>query len=340
MPTRLVVITILSVVPLLSACIFSGSGPANGDANNTNNTNNDPAPELCGNGRIDPGETCDPCDKFSCPTGGCDIWAETGSADDCNLACAKSGEQTLCGDGDNCCPDGCGEADDDDCSADCGNLILDEDEVCDPCPDACADDPCAPVEQSGGPTTCDLVCSPLPEPLGCCGGEFCPDDKVCSPEAECVEPGCVEGSCTGPGEVCVDGVCIVPPSCEATEDCELWEQCDVDQGRCVVAENCTMARDRKAWCVFDSFEEGGQSPECDPFSMVPPECTIYMPIECVIDADCRPWEHCVASNGDDCTATECFCRIPETCAKARDGEVYCKLKLGETRAVCDGENCI
>ena len=73
----------------------------------------------CGNGVIDPGETCDP--PSSCPT-----WCDNddlctadsleGEALSCDATCIHS-PITICANGDGCCPDGCTYAEDSDCSA-------------------------------------------------------------------------------------------------------------------------------------------------------------------------------------------------------------------------------
>ncbi len=71
----------------------------------------------CGNGVIDPGETCDP--PSTCPTwcGDDDLCTADnlqGDALSCDAACVTTPIET-CGDGDGCCPDGCTHAEDSDC---------------------------------------------------------------------------------------------------------------------------------------------------------------------------------------------------------------------------------
>jgi len=75
--------------------------------------------ELCDNGVIDPGETCDPVD--TCPTecapsqDACVAVSVIGAAATCNAECVED-RINSCTDGDGCCPAGCIAADDDDCT--------------------------------------------------------------------------------------------------------------------------------------------------------------------------------------------------------------------------------
>ncbi len=73
------------------------------------------SPELCGNGQIDTGETCDgDCPSTCDDSDACTTDALIGSAETCNAECSHS-SITDCASGDGCCPAGCYDADDDDC---------------------------------------------------------------------------------------------------------------------------------------------------------------------------------------------------------------------------------
>ncbi|MBC7173096.1 MAG: hypothetical protein H5U40_11735, partial [Polyangiaceae bacterium] len=72
---------------------------------------------LCGNGVVDPGETCD----VDCPTrcelpNLCQKSALDGSPGACNVACGAPEDITVCIGGDGCCPAGCTSGNDYDCS--------------------------------------------------------------------------------------------------------------------------------------------------------------------------------------------------------------------------------
>ncbi|HEX2731446.1 MAG TPA: hypothetical protein VHM70_07575, partial [Polyangiaceae bacterium] len=98
----------------------------------------------CGNGTLEPGETCDPAENCpaACDDGNsCTADTVTGSAANCNTACSHAAIVN-CVDGDGCCAAGCTTSTDDDCSAACGNDVTDPGETCDPpdsCPASCDD---------------------------------------------------------------------------------------------------------------------------------------------------------------------------------------------------------
>ena len=101
-----------------ASCNLSDSGAAVVDSNNTtnNSTNNRTNNAVnCGNGTLDPGETCD----GDCPTcedaDPCTEDVITGSADTCDLVCSTT-PITACVDGDMCCPESCSTDMDNDCA--------------------------------------------------------------------------------------------------------------------------------------------------------------------------------------------------------------------------------
>ena len=75
----------------------------------------------CGNGRTEPGETCDgncPVDLDDCPAPPdvCSTYSYSGSANACDAACTLNPTTTRCIDDDGCCPSGCDFDSDDDCA--------------------------------------------------------------------------------------------------------------------------------------------------------------------------------------------------------------------------------
>jgi hypothetical protein len=110
-------------------------------------------PAVCGNGAVEPGETCDPCPKCP-PSAGCTIHTPSGSG--CNLRCDTS-TQTRCQNNDNCCPGGCDATNDNDCRPVCGNGKVEAGETCDPCPAPdCPDKNCH--HQKVGGSKCNPTC--------------------------------------------------------------------------------------------------------------------------------------------------------------------------------------
>ena len=92
--------------------------------------NDGDCPAVCGNGLVEPGETCDTaiirvagaC-PTSCPANGCTLYTLNG-AGTCNAQCVVSGTQQTCVDADGCCPAGCTDYNDTDCPTkndDCAN---------------------------------------------------------------------------------------------------------------------------------------------------------------------------------------------------------------------------
>jgi hypothetical protein len=71
----------------------------------------------CGNGQVEPGETCDGnCPKSCDDAQACTVDTLNGSADACNAVCSNA-PISACGSGDGCCPSGCGGQVDSDCCA-------------------------------------------------------------------------------------------------------------------------------------------------------------------------------------------------------------------------------
>jgi cysteine-rich repeat protein len=92
--------------------------------------------KSCGNGVIDPGETCEPAGNNLCPTScddadNCTTDLKTGSSANCNLQCTHV-LITTPHNNDLCCPKNGGNANNDsDCVPSCGNGLLEGTEQCD-----------------------------------------------------------------------------------------------------------------------------------------------------------------------------------------------------------------
>ncbi|HEV8321937.1 MAG TPA: DUF4215 domain-containing protein [Myxococcota bacterium] len=88
---------------------------------------------TCGDGTLDPGETCDP--PSACPAScddsdACTTDTPTGSASNCSAGCAHN-RVTMNADGDGCCPAGADANGDADCPPVCGNGAVEAGEECD-----------------------------------------------------------------------------------------------------------------------------------------------------------------------------------------------------------------
>jgi hypothetical protein len=129
---------------------------------------------VCGNGIPEPGEVCD----GNCPTGcndglACTRDAVVGSAATCNAVCTHE-PITACSHGDGCCPAGCSVATDNDCSASCGNGVVEGNETCDGnCPTSCNDGiACTTDVLTGSAANCSAACAHTPI-TACQGGDGC-----------------------------------------------------------------------------------------------------------------------------------------------------------------------
>ncbi|MFW6067480.1 MAG: DUF4215 domain-containing protein [Myxococcota bacterium] len=315
----------------------------------------------CGNGVIEPGETCD----GNCPTecdddNACTTDELIGSPETCDAVCENT-PITECVDGDGCCPSGCDATNDDDCSATCGNGVVEPGETCDgDCPTECDDgDACTTDTLTGSAEQCSAECtfSPITACMdgdGCCpSGCDATNDADCA--AECgngvVEPGetcdgncptdCDDGnSCTtdtltgSPEECnvmcenepiteCVDGDGCCAPGCDATND----DDCSPTCGNGVVEPgetcdgDCPTSCDDGDVCTTDTLS--GSAEECSA------QCTHMEITVCESGDGCCP-SGCDNTNDDDCSPT-CGNGVVEMGEECDDGNT-------EPGDGCD-ENC-
>lgn len=192
---------------------------------------------ACGNGVLDPGETCDP--PGACPTSCDDAQACTddvmvGSAANCNVGCSHT-LKLACVGGDGCCPPGCSHATDSDCSATCDDLTLDQGETCDPpadCITSCDDaDACTIDVLIGSAANCNTTCTHQ-SVVSCRGGDgCCPPGCNNAADSDCSAT-CGNGT-LDPGETC-DPPSTCPTSCDDGDACTY----DVQTGS---VPECTIA---------------------------------------------------------------------------------------------------
>ncbi len=158
------------------------------------------APPACGNGVLDPGEACDPAisppNAGVCPTladcddhNPCTVDSLEGSAAQCSARCVHT-FITACGPKDQCCPSGCTATTDSDCSATCGNGVVDGSESCDKaipagqpgaCPTSCPpQNACTTYMLIGAASVCTARC--VSQMITTCSGALVKDG--------CCPPGC------------------------------------------------------------------------------------------------------------------------------------------------------
>jgi hypothetical protein len=163
----------------------------------------------CGNGRLEPGEACDP--PSSCPTACAEIPCTrqtlTGTAEACSARCEEQ-KITACMTGDKCCPraanPSCNATNDTECAAICGNGAVEAGESCDPVAacqgvaDACKDDRDVIRKLAGVVGSCTVTCTDQKRPCMAGDGQ-CPSTCNPSNDADCV--GCGNGKIEA-GETC------------------------------------------------------------------------------------------------------------------------------------------
>lgn len=172
---------------------------------------------ICGNGTVEPGETCDKgiaAGAGACPAACDDMLVCTtnvlSNAGTCQAACSFP-PITMPMNGDGCCPSGANANNDGDCVAVCGNGIVEMSETCDTgiasgagaCPTACDDGMACTSNVLGNAGTCQAVCvfPPITNPAN--GDGCCPTGANANNDNDCA-PVCGNGV-VEPGEQCDDG---------------------------------------------------------------------------------------------------------------------------------------
>jgi len=278
---------------LIDACA-PGDGCCPASCDSTTDTD---CSARCGNGEVDPNETCDPPDSCpsSCDDGNaCTVDQLTGSAQNCNVTCSH-GRISACTPGDGCCPTGCAATTDTDCSANCGNNVVESGETCDPpdsCPSSCDDGNACTVDQlTGNAENCNVACSSS-------------SISTCTPDDGCCPIGCGSTTDTDCSASCGNGVleagetCDPPDSCPSS--CDDGNACTVDQ-RTGSAQNCNVS------CSSSSISTCVSDDGCCPTGCVAAtdsDCSVSCGNGVVESGEtCDPPDLCPTScdDGDACT---------------------------------------
>jgi cysteine-rich repeat protein len=174
-------------------------------------TNDSDCSAMCGNSRLDRGETCEAGTSTPCPTSCDDKVACTrdtlgGSATNCNVLCENT-PISVPANGDGCCPTNANSNNDSDCSATCGNKIIEAGEQCDD-GNAAAGDGCVNCQTETPEQTClvrlgvsdacaQCSCSKCnSQTLACQGATNAADAKLCNDMVLCARmTGCRDPDC-------------------------------------------------------------------------------------------------------------------------------------------------
>jgi hypothetical protein len=195
--------------------------------------------QKCGNGVVEPGESCDKtadgddaCPK-SCPPSpsACLDSKLVGTEDDCTAHCELQRVDVCRRASDGCCADGCTAANDPDCSATCGNGVVDSanGETCDTaispgapgaCPHTCSDGMACTRDVLVATGTCQAACVFLRITDFRAGDGCCPPGADAALDPDCA-PACGNGVVEPTGETCdytaATGAC--PTACPAGDAC-------------------------------------------------------------------------------------------------------------------------
>ena len=244
--------------------------------------------DECGDGELNPGELCetgiDAPFPGSCPTtcgssnDRCGIYELID--DECQTRCNRIGEITDFIDGDLCCPSGATTEDDADCAIECGNGIIEGDEVCDD------------GEDNGTPGLCNDTCdAQIP---GVCGDGVIDWNEECDDEgeSETCNPNCTLSVC---GDTIPN-----PTAGEACDDGGESANCNAD---CTLAACGDGVLNESAGETCDDGDQNGEPNQCNS------TCTGVTAGVCgngVVEGDevCDDGEETAACNAN-CTAASC-----------------------------------
>ncbi len=233
--------------PLADAGVDGRGSDARADAG--------PTGAMCGNGRIDPGETCDlgiAADKpGGCPAASCDdtiaCTMDTRMGTGCSSQCLYTEIRNFAM-GDGCCPANGTSATDPDCSATCGNGTIEPGETCD-----------RGIMPAGRPGSCPVAAA-------CQDKDACTQDilisgNTCS--ARCVHR-------TVNAFIAGDGCCAAGATHNTDSDCpvvcgnaifETGEMCDTAIPAGMLGSCPTTCKDSDV-CTRDTKEGSGCNAVC------------------------------------------------------------------------------
>lgn len=182
------------------------------------------AAAQCGNGIREGNELCDGSDcPTECASAACLQFGLLGSAETCDARCIAI-PIGGCASGDGCCPNGCNQQTDADCSPLCGDGVVSSNETCEPgsvlspCPSVmdCDDhDPCTQDWLTGSSQQCSARCSHIAITQIVAGDRCCPSGANVSTDSDC-SPSCGDGV-VSVGEQCDPGL---PGSCATASVCD------------------------------------------------------------------------------------------------------------------------
>lgn len=316
-----------------------------------------PAAPVCGDGILNGTELCDPKIAIGQPgacltvdscksTDACLDVTLVGDASACNTRC-ETAPKRECKNNDQCCPSGCTSANDNNCSASCGNKFVDANETCEKdvgagCPTTCpADNGCTTYMRTGDVATCNVKCVEVIKTEPKHGDSCCPAGATASSDHDC--SGCgnlklesgelCDGNCA---TTCDDGIaCTKDSASGSAASCNLaCSHASVTtaaaDGCCVIGE--TALTEKACPGCGNGVTESGLGEQCDDGNdKINDGCTAT----------------CKLGVGDDrkdfVACAGITCAKPQVCVIGFGGTPRCGAKpdySGGGYAECDGsEDC-
>ena len=314
---------------------------------------------ICGNAVIEAGETCDP--PSACPTlavckssNACLRPMLMGDPRTCDSKCGVEVIEA-CVHGDGCCPAGCTNEVDADCSASCGDGVIADNETCEVsgatlCPADCDDgDPCTEDVQSGAPEQCSIACQHIQLVAG-------PADDCCPAGADSIldsDCGAICGNGVREGAELCDGDC--PASCDDGNPCTsdavmgTASNCDAECRHTMVTRpingdqccpdgaNANNDSDCSATCGNGQREDnescdGNDCPSsCDDGDPCTADSVTGSARTCT--AECRNTPITRAANNDGCCPSSANANTDNDC------NPECGNRVREGNELCDGSDC-
>lgn len=338
-----------------------GAGPGVGGAGATGGFAASAA--RCGDGVTDPDEKCDGKCPSACPAqAGCTVFELQGSAARCTAQCVMT-TITVTKAGDGCCPDGANASTDSDCSAKCGDGVLQAPEKCEmtsvdhPCPSArdCDDgDPCTDDFVDGSAAQCTAVCAHKPimraASSSCDDGNPCTDDTMIESKTACTYV-CMHSTPRQPTGSCVDtDPCTDDTPVMSTTQCSVtcpharqqpMMAATCDDGNPCTDDTSVMSRTQ---CAYDcSHSRMPTGMDCGNGRMCSNAGRCEAPPLSADGASCKQANECASGhcgNGICCSGNTC-CSSVADCPAATGSCVDSSTCQGKkTRYECTRNACV